>query len=366
MENTISLETKYQNLAAEYSKLRANATVLKKAVIDEQARSRELKESLKEHEQRLRKSNQEMESLTFRNQQLTKRISVLQDELMVKNNKRVRGKSVENCSPMPSNVTLLDEELQKKIMDNAQLISAMADKDLEISNLREQVSELQEKVHSKEDFISDLVDKHKIQIKELKHSQLQKLKECEAKHASISSDLEARQNGDAFSDKLSTVSSEEGHVTSKQLLQLEQEKERWKTEYELLLALQEELTFGEDKTVADKMFKMKEFFYKRIDNLIADKQDIQSVADSLAAECNALQVRLELSLEEKTESEQRLESSICTLGRLQEELNTTSHNYEQQLSTMSEHLADLNDKYTEQCELIQQLQYQLGIKGKKK
>lgn len=54
------------------------------------------------------------------------------------------------------------------------------------------------------------------------------------------------------------------------------------------------------------------------------------------------------------------------MGRLQEELNTTSHNYEQQLSTMSEHLADLNDKYAEQCELIQQLQYQLGIKGKKK
>lgn len=95
-------------------------------MIDEQARSRELKENLKEHEQRLRKSNQEMESLTFRNQQLTKRISVLQDELMIKNNKRVRGKSVENCPPMPSNVTLLDEELQKKIMDNAHLISAVS------------------------------------------------------------------------------------------------------------------------------------------------------------------------------------------------------------------------------------------------
>lgn len=101
--------------------------MLKKAVIDEQARSRELKESLKEHEQRLRKSNQEMESLTFRNQQLTKRISVLQDELMVKNNtKRVRGKSVDSNPATPSNVTLLDEELQKKIMDNAQLISAVS------------------------------------------------------------------------------------------------------------------------------------------------------------------------------------------------------------------------------------------------
>lgn len=100
---------------------------MKKAVLDEQARSKELKEILKEHEQRLRKSNQEMESLTFRNQQLTKRISVLQEELNIKNStKRVRGKSTENNPTVPTNVTLLDEELQKKIMDNAQLISAVS------------------------------------------------------------------------------------------------------------------------------------------------------------------------------------------------------------------------------------------------
>lgn len=66
-----------------------------------------------------------MESLTFRNQQLTKRISVLQDELNAKNHtKRVRGKSVENNTSTPNNASLLDE-MQKKIMDNAQLISAV-------------------------------------------------------------------------------------------------------------------------------------------------------------------------------------------------------------------------------------------------
>lgn len=149
----MNLDTKYQNLATEYSKvsiewlslamivyreygcvqLRANAAVLKKAVLDEQARSRELKEQLKEHEQRLRKSNQEMESLTFRNQQLTKRISVLQDELDVRGagGRRNKGKSsgaVGSDNKQPTargNMSLLDEELQKKIMDNAQLISAV-------------------------------------------------------------------------------------------------------------------------------------------------------------------------------------------------------------------------------------------------
>ncbi|PSN56891.1 Protein phosphatase 1 regulatory subunit 21 [Blattella germanica] len=75
------LQTKYQKIAAEYSKMRAQATVLKKAVLEEQTRNSELRDLLKEREQTLRKAEQEMDSLTFRNQQLTKRVTVLQDEL---------------------------------------------------------------------------------------------------------------------------------------------------------------------------------------------------------------------------------------------------------------------------------------------
>lgn len=55
--------------------------VLKKAVVDEQALNGELKESLREVEQRLRKSDQEADSLNFRNEQLTRRVTVLQEEL---------------------------------------------------------------------------------------------------------------------------------------------------------------------------------------------------------------------------------------------------------------------------------------------
>lgn len=55
--------------------------MLKKAVLEEQTRNAELRDILKEKEQSLRKAEQEMDSLTFRNQQLTKRVTVLQDEL---------------------------------------------------------------------------------------------------------------------------------------------------------------------------------------------------------------------------------------------------------------------------------------------
>jgi len=61
--------------------MRAQANVLKKAVVEEQTRNSELRDVLKEREQSLRKVEQEMDSLTFRNQQLTKRVTVLQDEL---------------------------------------------------------------------------------------------------------------------------------------------------------------------------------------------------------------------------------------------------------------------------------------------
>lgn len=55
--------------------------MLKKAVIDEQAKNADLQESLKLRDQTSRKMQQETESLIFRNKQLTKRISVLQTDL---------------------------------------------------------------------------------------------------------------------------------------------------------------------------------------------------------------------------------------------------------------------------------------------
>jgi exonuclease VII large subunit len=49
-------------------------------------------------------------------------------------------------------------------------------------------------------------------------------------------------------------------------------------------------------------------------------------------------------------------------AKLQEDLQTTTHNYETQLSIMSEHLANMNDKLTVQRDEIDQLKYQLTNK----
>jgi protein phosphatase 1 regulatory subunit 21 len=49
-------------------------------------------------------------------------------------------------------------------------------------------------------------------------------------------------------------------------------------------------------------------------------------------------------------------------AKLQEDLQITTQNYETQLSIMSEHLANMNDKLTVQRDEIDQLKYQLTNK----
>lgn len=113
MANVTDLQTKYSKLAQEYSKLRAQNQVLKKAVIDEQANSLSLKEQLKQRDQSLRKQEQEMDSLSFRNQQLAKRVELLQEELASKGD-----------SPSQHGLetkSVFDEDLQKKIIENERL-----------------------------------------------------------------------------------------------------------------------------------------------------------------------------------------------------------------------------------------------------
>ncbi|KAM9449695.1 protein phosphatase 1 regulatory subunit 21 isoform 1-T1 [Clarias gariepinus] len=117
------LQAKYTKLAQEYSKLRAQNQVLKKAVVDEQASSTALKEEVKQREQSLRKAEQEMDSLNFRNQQLAKRVELLQEELQVTEAKSKKGKNKGDSPLQPSYQaqSVFDEDLQKKIQENERL-----------------------------------------------------------------------------------------------------------------------------------------------------------------------------------------------------------------------------------------------------
>ncbi|GFN97039.1 protein phosphatase 1 regulatory subunit 21-like [Plakobranchus ocellatus] len=124
------LQEKYQKLAGEYAKLKAQIPVLKKAYLDEQGEVNQLKDTLKERNQTVRKYEQEVDSLTFRNQQLSKRVVFLQEELdasEVNNKKKNKNKGSEPTTPdrggaaHNGGLNVFNEELQSKIEENALL-----------------------------------------------------------------------------------------------------------------------------------------------------------------------------------------------------------------------------------------------------
>ncbi|XP_062318883.1 protein phosphatase 1 regulatory subunit 21 isoform X2 [Osmerus eperlanus] len=145
------LQAKYSKLAQEYSKLRAQNQVLKKAVVDEQASSTALKDQVKQREQSLRKAEQEMDSLSFRNQQLTRRVELLQEELSA-SEARVGGRRTKGKGDSPSQQgqtqIVFDEDLQKKIEENERLhiqfYEAGEQHQRQLSQLEALVEELQQ------------------------------------------------------------------------------------------------------------------------------------------------------------------------------------------------------------------------------
>ncbi|XP_027211360.2 protein phosphatase 1 regulatory subunit 21 [Penaeus vannamei] len=143
------IQAKYQKLAAEYSKLRAQNQVLKKGVVDEQGKTQQLSELLKSRDQQLRKAEQENDSLTFRNQQLTKRLMLLQEDLdeIQSKNKRGRGKSDSVTESTPSEQDVFTEELQLKIQENARLQSELADIE---AHYRKRVADLESQLEASE------------------------------------------------------------------------------------------------------------------------------------------------------------------------------------------------------------------------
>ncbi|XP_021920003.1 protein phosphatase 1 regulatory subunit 21 [Zootermopsis nevadensis] len=185
------LQTKYQKVASEYSKIRAQANVLKKAVVEEQTRNSELRDVLKEREQSLRKAEQEMDSLTFRNQQLTKRVTVLQDELDLMQARPKKGRSKGPGASPNRELTnhVLDEEFQKKITENACLLSLMQDKDSaherEMSSLTQRIEKLEHELQQYREVNSDAELKYKAVIERLEEEKGLLMRSVDVKESAL-------------------------------------------------------------------------------------------------------------------------------------------------------------------------------------
>ncbi|KAL4238560.1 hypothetical protein ACF0H5_003267 [Mactra antiquata] len=100
--------------------------------------------NVKEREQVVRKYEQEVDSLTFRNQQLSTRCSVLQDELECLESKKKNKNKESPSHHVPSTTPgIFNEELQNKIEENARLHKQVNDSEIEY---RRKLDELQQKL----------------------------------------------------------------------------------------------------------------------------------------------------------------------------------------------------------------------------
>lgn len=75
-------------------------------------------------------------------------------------------------------------------------------------------------------------------------------------------------------------------------------------------------------------------------------------------------MHLTMSEEQRERSDALLQATISKWSNLKEDQEVQEGNYKSQLSTMSEHLANMNEKLITQTEEIQQLKYELGNKVK--
>lgn len=113
-------------------KLRAQAKVLKNAVVEERNRTSVLQESMRIKDQNFRRAESELDSQNFRNKQMERRIESLQNDLQAYQQKGSGGGSKANKmrdNQLSSGNGEIDpiiiEELQRRIIENAQFASTV-------------------------------------------------------------------------------------------------------------------------------------------------------------------------------------------------------------------------------------------------
>ncbi|CAH0400349.1 unnamed protein product [Chilo suppressalis] len=426
------VQGKYQKLATEYSKLRVHVKVLKKGVLDEQAKSNELRDLLKEKEKSLRRGELEIDSLTFRNQQLTRRVSVLQEELealQLKFNKKSKSKgddkqvgAASNIPPLDSG--LLQEELQKKIIENAQFASQLSDKTFEVSQLKASLEDYQKHINESDSKYKCEIAKLKNKNQELQfaleEAQKERLGGTPNKIQVVSSQPHSC-NGDFLSEGGSLIGSEDAlssiddlNINEQLGLKthtLEQENQKLRMEYELLQMENDSLklevskyvsasqkrkgeshdsgdfnSFNETSIDAEGKLtgllgsmevpfllnhevqareeRVKTYFRNKISKLEGEKDELRSKTEHYVTECEMLRLRFEEMERDKELDRHTLQEKHNTISRLEEELHSTSHNYEEQMSVLTEHVAGLNDQLTRQHDQVQQLKHQLSNRKK--
>uniref|UniRef100_A0A6P4FKU5 Protein phosphatase 1 regulatory subunit 21 n=1 Tax=Drosophila rhopaloa TaxID=1041015 RepID=A0A6P4FKU5_DRORH len=394
MEGTVP-EAKYQKLATEYSKLRAQATVLKKAVLEEQSKEASLREQLQQYATSLRRTEQEVDSLGFRNKQLESRVSQLQQEISVHEQPKKKDKDSGGRRGLQGNnrqeadtssdaaqEALIFEELQKKIMENAQLTSLIDDKQQDLLLHTERIAFLEQKLEKRIGDQNELEKRLRKEVDTLQHRN----SELETKLVDAASMLGSE-------DALSATGSDNtplhnlqqqqnsNHLTSEdRIALLEKEAAHWRAQFEVAKLHQafvsnpnKDLSACSCSTAAagvtvrpaepetkgsqrardslqdppeppSKEQLIYSVFSKKFEDLMRLKVQAESKLRSYELEAQHLQNCLENATHELKDKDEQLASLGGALQMLEEELTTTRINYEEQISVLTEQVISLSDQ----------------------
>jgi protein phosphatase 1 regulatory subunit 21 len=111
-----------------------------------------------------------------------------------------------------------------------------------------------------------------------------------------------------------------------------------------------------DEEVSDEVVReelIRKHFTNRILQVKAETQEVESKAAHYYAESRAFTKQLNHNVALRVKLTQDLDTARETIQHLQDQLATTSSSYEKQLSTMSDHLCELNDRMMKQNEELE-------------
>ncbi|XP_040155893.1 myosin-13 [Anopheles arabiensis] len=388
---------KYQKLATEYSKLRAQASVLKRAVLDEQNKNSSLRESLRLKEATLRKSEQEVDSLGFRNKQLERRVAALQENLEHELKKVSGGKTLKtkssnndlNAVAGTETTGVIAEELQKKILENAQLSNSVEDKSAEVKQLQNRIESLNRELQQQATVEQKL--RKELELLTVRNSELEsKVSEAASTIGSedglsVTTDVENHFNHFTASSNSASQVQNNGTVNTTnnnnnnttagtqddRVVFLEKELNHWRAQYELLkietsshirivpkVAEQKEDIFshgadGINRTLEDNQQqnevqtreqKLTECFTKSIEELFHDKCRAESKLASHFIECQRLQTHLDVLKSRLKDREEANREEERRYRIIEDELSRTRLNYEEQISVLTEQVISLSDQ----------------------
>ncbi|GFQ87496.1 protein phosphatase 1 regulatory subunit 21, partial [Trichonephila clavata] len=146
------------------------------------------------------------------------------------------------------------------------------------------------------------------------------------------------------------------------------DKENWMLECQLLRAKGSQDPDVSHTNVENKTQDYDEihlYVKNTVNQLIKQIQFADSKAIAFKNECETLHQKWKLSVQKKEELQSEILTSRQVIDRMKDEQKTLVQTYDEQLNTMSEHLANLNETLTSQKDEIDALK-QAGNKGSRK